>query len=152
MAPNGASLIIDGFEIRLALWCGISVIVHENWLSHERFVVLTFIESSPTCAGRGRSPVIRRRACGRFAWSALVCGNFVSLFAMASIVKVSVTVYNNDVEQGIRALKKSCRREGVYKKLRDKLYYMSRREILKKKGEESSKRHARKWRDKMSNT
>ena len=59
----------------------------------------------------------------------------------AVIFLVEITIRNNDVEQGLRVLKKKLQREGIYKELKRRKHYEKPSEIRARKENEAVRRH-----------
>src|ERR1700759_3890423 len=57
------------------------------------------------------------------------------------IFLVEITIRNNDVEQGLRVLKKKLQREGIYKELKRRKHYEKPSEIRARKENEAVRRH-----------
>ncbi len=57
------------------------------------------------------------------------------------ILLVEITIRNNDVEQGLRVLKKKLQREGIYKELKRRKHYEKPSEIRARKENEAVRRH-----------
>ena len=57
------------------------------------------------------------------------------------ILLVEIIIRNNDVEQGLRVLKKKLQREGIYKELKRRKHYEKPSEIRVRKENEAVRRH-----------
>ena len=56
------------------------------------------------------------------------------------IAIVQVTIRNNDLEQGLRALKKKMQREGVFKEIKRRKHFEKPSEIRARKKDEAVRR------------